>query len=214
MINSTHIDAGNLDAGSDAVEANLADADKAQGMPHTGHKAVTLAPGETPHVDPSVFGMTGTVWVSVAMTVFLLILLAKKVPALITGALDRQIADIRKQLADAKALRAEAEALRNEYTKKIAEAESSAAAMLAHAELEAKGLVEQARTDANDLVTRRQKMAEDKIAAAERGAIAEIRAKTAAAATKAAASLIAARHGADSDKAIVDSTISGLGRPN
>jgi len=214
MINSTEIYTGNLDAGSGAVEANLADADTAQGMPHAGHKAVTLAAGETPHVDPSFHGINGTIWVSIAMTVFILILLWKKVPALITGALDRQIADIRKQLADAKSLRAEAEALRNEYTKKIAEAESSAAAMLAHAQLEARGLIEQAHVDAADLVTRRQKMAEDKIASAERSAIAEIRAKTAAAAAKAAAVLIAARHGAEGDKAIVDRTISGLGRPN
>ena len=54
-------------------------------------------------------------------------------------------------------------------------------------------------------------MAEDKIAAAERSAIAEVRAKAAAAAAAAAAQLIAERHDAGADKALIDRTISGLG---
>jgi F-type H+-transporting ATPase subunit b len=57
-------------------------------------------------------------------------------------------------------------------------------------------------------------MAEDKIAAAERGAVAEVRAKIADAAARAAATILAEQHGADADKAIVDQTIAGLGRVN
>ena len=57
-------------------------------------------------------------------------------------------------------------------------------------------------------------MAEDQIAAAERGAIAEVRARAADAATRAAAAIIAERHGADADKALIDRTIFGLARPN
>jgi len=55
-------------------------------------------------------------------------------------------------------------------------------------------------------------MAEDKIAAAERAAIAEVRAKAAEAATKAAAALIAERNDADSDKVLVDKAIAALGQ--
>ncbi len=166
------------------------------------------------HVSPSVLGLNGAGWVALAMLVFIGILIWKKVPAVVTGALDKQIADIRKQLDDATTLRAEAEALRDDYRRRIAAAENSAADMIAHAETEAQALIVKATEDAAELVERRAKMAEDKIAAAERAALAEVRAKTADAAAKAAATLIAARHGADADKALIDRTIAGLGRPN
>ncbi|MBS0284122.1 MAG: hypothetical protein JSS15_06840, partial [Proteobacteria bacterium] len=45
-------------------------------------------------------------------------------------------------------------------------------------------------------------------------AIAEVRARTADAAAKAAAALIAERHGKDADKALIDRTIAGLSRPH
>ena len=195
---------------------NLTQADKMQGMPREGKHATTAATGgigPENHPDPTLL-FNGTGWVSLAMIVFIAILIWKKVPAVITGALDRQIADIRKQLDDATTLRAEAEALRDEYARKIAAAEGSAAEMIAHAEHEAQAVLAKADQDAAELVERRARMAEDKIAAAERTALAEVRAKTAEAATRAAAVLIAARHGADADKALVDRTIAGLGRPN
>ena len=93
-------------------------------------------------------------------------------------------------------------------------AEADAAAMREHAHEEARQIVAKAEADAADLMTRRAKMAEDKIAAAERSAIAEVRAKAASAAAAAAADLIAQKHDAGADKAIVDRTIAGLGRPN
>ncbi|MET0309776.1 MAG: hypothetical protein ABW023_13800 [Sphingomonas sp.] len=172
------------------------------------------APAEGHHADPSVFGLDATVWVSIAMTAFILVLLWKKVPGLVTRGLDNQIAAIRTRLEDAKQLRAEAEALRDEYARKIAGAEAEAAAMLAHADEEAKGVLAKAEADAKDLTVRRAKMAEDKIGAAERAALQAIRAKAADAAAKAAASIIAEKHGATADKALVDQTIAGLGRLN
>jgi F-type H+-transporting ATPase subunit b len=201
------------------VEQNLSDATHGEGMPvpHTGTQAVTLEHGgpSEAHGDPSLFGvLDATVWVSIAMTVFIVILLWKKVPGLVTRGLDNQIAAIRTRLEDAKQLRAEAETLRDEYARKIAGAEAEAAAMIAHADEEAKGVLAKAEADAKDLTARRAKMAEDKIGAAERAALQAIRAKTAEAATKAAAAIIAEKHGADADKALVDKTISGLGRLN
>ena len=201
-------------AGSNEVVHNLSNADKLQGVPETGGHALTTEAAEGPHADPSVFGLNGTVWVSLAMIVFLVIVVMKGGIRAITGGLDRQIADIRRQLDDATTLRAEAEALRDEYTAKIAAAEGSAKAMIEHADAEAKALVAKARSDADDLVARRSRMAEDKIAAAERAAIAEVRAVAADAATRAATALIGAKLGAAGDKALVDSTIAGLGRPN
>ena len=163
--------------------------------------------------DPAMFGvLNSTVWVSIAMVVFIAIVIWKGGVRAVTGMLDRQIADIRKQLDEAKTLRSEAEALRDEYARKIADAEKNAAEMAHQAEHEAEAVIAQAKLDAADLVQRRAKMAEDKIAAAERAAIAEVRAKTADAAAKAAAALIAERHGADADKALVNHTIAGLAR--
>lgn len=204
--------------GSAQVAENLANADKAEGMPDTGSHAVTIDHGgasEAHTVEPSIGGIfDATVIVSIAMAVFILILIVKKVPALITGGLDKQIAAIRDRLNEAKQLRAEAEALRDEYARKIAGAEADAQAMLAHAEEEAKALLAKAEADATELTQRRARMAEDKIAAAERSALAEVRAKAADAAARAAAELIAARHDAAGDKALVDRTIAGLGRLN
>ena len=204
-------------AGSAAVAQNLDQAAEAQGMPETGGHALTTEtaePGAEHHADPSVLGLNGTVWVSIAMIVFLAIVIWKGGVKAITAGLDRQIADIRKQLDDAKALRAEAEALRDEYARKIADAEKDAAEMARHAEGEAEAIVAQAKVDAAELVGRRARMAEDKIAAAERAALQEVRARTAQAAAAAAATLIAQRHSADADRALVDRAIAGIGRPN
>jgi F-type H+-transporting ATPase subunit b len=206
--------AENVSAGSAEVAQNLANADRLEGSPHTGGEAMTGHAGgigETNHPDPAALGMDATAWVSLAMAIFIAILLWKKVPGLITRGLDAQIAGIRQRLDEAKALRAEAEALRDEYARKIANAEQDAASIVSHAQDESKQLLADAEVKATDLTARRVRMAEDKIAAAERQAVADIRAKAAEAAAAAAARLIAERHDANADKALVDRTIAGLG---
>ena len=163
------------------------------------------------HAEPMAFGfITPGMWVALAMSSLILLLVWKKVPGAITAGLDSGIANIRKQLDEAKALRAEAEALRKEYADKIAGAEKDAAEMLAHAKSEADAIIAKAETDTAALIARREKMAEDKIGAAERGAVAELRAKAAEAATAAARGLIAANHNAKADKSLVDEAIDGL----
>ena len=166
------------------------------------------------HAESELFGGNGTFFVSLAMLVFIAILIWKKVPGVVTGALDKQIANIKRQLDEAKGLRAEAEALRDSYAAKIADAENAAGRMLEHAQAEADALIAKANTDSAELVERRGRMAEDKIAAAERAALAQVRAHAADAASRAAAALIAERHDATADRALVDRTIAGLGRVN
>jgi F-type H+-transporting ATPase subunit b len=166
---------------------------------------------EAHEVEPALFGLAGPGFiVAAAMTVLLIIAIKVKVPAMVTGGLDSGIAEIRKQLAEAKALRAEAEALRQQYADRIANAEKDAAAMLAHARTEADAIVAKAEADTTQMIARREKMASDKIEAAERGAIADLRAKAADAATTAARGLIVARHDAGADKGLVDQTIAGI----
>lgn len=201
-------------SGNYQSELDAARHGKGMGMPETGINAIESHGEEVPHSDPTALFLDPTGWVSLAMAVFIIVLLVKGVPALIGRMLDGQIAAIKSRLDEAKQLRAEAEALREEYSRKLATAEADAAAMVAHAEEEAKATRAQAEADAAELIQRRARMAEDKIAAAERQAITDIRIKTADAAAKAAAAIIAEKHGADADRALIDRTIAGLGRPN
>ena len=178
-----------------------------------GHEATTasVGHGEAVHADPTALGLNATAWVALAMLVVIAIMIWKKVPAVIGAALDKKIAAIREQLDEASRLRADAEALKAEYEARAKAAAGEAETLLAHAREEADQIVAQAKSDATALIERRGKMAEDKIAAAERAAIAEVRAKAANAAAAAATKLIAERHDAGADKALVDRTIAGLG---
>jgi F-type H+-transporting ATPase subunit b len=168
------------------------------------------APHEVAHADPTALFMNATAWVSLAMLVFIGVLIWKKVPAVIGGALDKKIAAIRAQLDEASKLRSEAEALKAEYQAKMASAAKDADAIRTRAETEASELIADAKVEAKALVARRQKMAEDKIAAAERTAIADIKARAVSAATQAAATLIVESHGSKADKGLVDQAIGGL----
>lgn len=176
--------------------------------------ATTLAlnPGVIEHSEATAFGLNPGGWVALAMIVIFALLLWKGVPGLIGRALDKKIAGIREQLDEASRLRADAEALKAEYQAKADCATEEAKAILTHAQTEAAAIVAKAKDDTALLIERRQRMAEDKIAAAERAAIAEVRATAAATAASAAARIIAERHDAGSDKALVDKTIAGLGQ--
>ena len=205
-------------ANSNGAEQHLsaASALSAEGLPSASDEtsATTEANGHAVAAEPSALGMDATGWVALAMIAVIAIMLWKKVPTAIGKALDKKIAIIREQLDEAAKLRAEAEALKAEYEAKAAHAGAEAETMLARARGEAEAIVEQAKADSAALVERRTRMAEDKIAAAERAAIAEVRAKAATAAAKAAETLIRERHDAGADKAMVDQAIQGLGRPH
>jgi len=180
-----------------------------------GLQGHTSAPGGAEHVvDPTGWGLNSTGWVAVAAIIVLAIFLWKKVPAAIGRMLDTRIAAIRTQLDEASKLRAEAETLRAEYETRAKTAQAEAATMREHAHQEAHQILVKAKADAEALMERRAKMAEDKIAAAERAAIAEVRARAADTAAKAAGLLIQQQHGADADRKLVDRSIAGLGRPN
>lgn len=168
------------------------------------------AAAEVAEHEPSALGLTPPMWVALSMLVLIVIMLALKVPALLTKGLDGSIAEIRKQLDEAKALRAEAEALKADYAKRIADAEKDVVAMMAHARTEADAIIAKAQSDTSAVIGRREKMASDKIEAAERGAVAELRNKAAQAATTAARGLIASNYGAVADRAQVDGAIAAI----
>ena len=77
------MDGGNA---SLAVQHNLEYADKVQSLNGDVHAAVEAHGGPAGHeVEPTALWMNGTAWVSLAMLVFIVILLWKKVPAAIGG---------------------------------------------------------------------------------------------------------------------------------
>lgn len=174
---------------------------------HSAHTGVAVEHA----AEPELLGLEPFQWVSISMATLLVIAFGvAKVHKTIAGGLDSKIAQIRQNLDEAKLLRAEAEALRDEYAAKIAGAEKDAEALLGNARTEADSIVKKAEADAKAAIARREKMAEDKIAAAERAAIDDLRARAAAASTAGAAALIADRHDAGADKALVDQAIAGL----
>ncbi len=181
-----------------------------EGMPQTGIEAIEA--GHTVvHDEPSALGMTATAWVSVAMLVLIAVVLWKKVPAAVGKSLDGRIEAIRHQLAEASELRAEAEALRTQYEKRLADAQQEAADIREQAESQAAAMVAKAQEDSAALIRRRKRIAEDQISVAERAAIADLRETAATAAAEAARRLIAEKHDASADKAMVDRTIQQLG---
>jgi F-type H+-transporting ATPase subunit b len=201
-----------------AVETEAA---TAAAVPATGAGAIATPAAEThatteahanaeEHVTPSALGFDASMLVALAMLAVIALALWKKVPAMIAGALDSQIAGIRAQLDQATALRVEAEAIKAEYEAKAKQAAIDAEAMKVAAEEEAKAIVARAKSDATALIGRRAQAAEDKIAAAERAAIADVRKTAATAAAAAAAQLISAHHDAKADAALIDQSIASL----
>ena len=174
---------------------------------------ILLAAGAAAHEapEPAAFGVLSAAWiVAASMFVLLLVALFVKVPAAMAKGLDSSIDEIKNQLEEAKALRADAEKLRAEYATRIANAEKDAASMIEHAKVEAQAIIAKAEADTTEVIARREKMASDKIDAAQRGAVADLRAKTAEAATKAARGLIASQYGAAADLVQVNQAIAGL----
>lgn len=177
--------------------------------------ALVLAEAAGHEEGPTLLGFGAEGWVYWGLTIFLVLaIVVGKAPQKIAEALDARIANTRRQLEEATAIRAEAEALLADAKRRSAASAGDAAAIVAHAEAEAKTMLAKAEADATDLMARRARMAEDKIAAAERGAIAEVRAKAADAATRAATAIITDRHDSGADKPLVDRTIAGLARVN
>jgi len=171
---------------------------------------LTHATTAIPETEPTALGLDAGGWVAASMVVVILVLLWQKVPALVAGMLDKQIAAIREQLDSATKLRTEAEALKAEYAAKAKAMVKDAEAMMAHAETESKALIAQAEVDAKALIVRRTQMATDKIAAAERSAVADLRARAADATAAAARKLIIDGHSAAADKSLVTDAIATL----
>ena len=131
-----------------------------------------------------------TIWATIALVIFLGIVVYLGVHKQIARMLDDRIKKIEGDLAEAEALRAEAKALLEDYTRRREEAEKEAEDIVAAAREEAFRLTADAKASLEAMVARREKAVADKIAQAEAQAIAEVRARSADLAVEAARVLL------------------------
>jgi F-type H+-transporting ATPase subunit b len=129
-------------------------------------------------------------WVSLAITVFFILIIWKKVPAIFAKMLDDRAGEIEEQLENAKNLREEAASLLAKYERDQRDAEKQAEAMIANAEAEVKLMISDSKAQMEEATKRRTEVAEQKIAQAEASALKEIRSLTVQVATTAARDLI------------------------
>jgi F-type H+-transporting ATPase subunit b len=155
--------------------------------------------------------MDGETWVAVGIVIFVLILLWKRVPAMVGAQLDTRAAIIAKELEEAARLRQEAQEILADYKKKQSLAEPEALAILADARANVERYAQESRAQLDAQIARRAKQAQDKIAQAEAQAVAEVRAIAADAAIAAAEKIIVSKLNDERSKALVQDSLKGLG---
>jgi F-type H+-transporting ATPase subunit b len=131
-----------------------------------------------------------TIWATIALVIFIGIVVYFGVPKMITKLLDDRIKKIETDLAEAEALRAEAKALLEDYSRRREEAEKEAEDIVTAAREEAFRLTAEAKSSLEAMVARREKAVADKIAQAEAQAVSEVRARSADLAVAAARVLL------------------------
>jgi F-type H+-transporting ATPase subunit b len=156
------------------------------------------------------FEFDAAFWATIALFVFIIVMVWLKVPAMITKMLDGRIKAIESELAEAERLRLEAKFLLEEYESKRQAAATEAESIVAAAREEAFRLTAEAKTSLETLIARRTKAVEDKIAQAEAQALAEVRSRSADVAVEAARVLLTRQMGTKGD-ALVDQAIKDVG---
>jgi F-type H+-transporting ATPase subunit b len=123
-------------------------------------------------------------WVLVSFVIFLGVVWYVGGFAKITAGIDARGERIRAELAEAKSLREEATAVLADYTRRRAEAEREAEAIVASAREDAERIAREAQERLAEFITRRTAAAEAKIAQAEVQASEQVRAAAADAAIR------------------------------
>ncbi|MGL4488137.1 MAG: F0F1 ATP synthase subunit B [Rhizobiaceae bacterium] len=134
--------------------------------------------------------MDNSFWATVALFIFLGIVVYMKVPGMITKALDGRADKIRNDLEEARRLREEAKALLAEYQQKRKDAEAEAAGIVDAAKREAATIAAEAKAKSEDYIRRRTSLAEQKIGQAETEAVNAVRASAVDLAIAASAKLL------------------------
>ena len=156
------------------------------------------------------FEFDAAFWATIALFIFIGVVLYLKVPGMIGKALDGRIKAIEGELAEAERLRLEAKFLLEEYESKRQAAATEAESIVAAAREEAFRLTAEAKTSLETMITRRTKAVEDKIAQAESQAVAEVRARSADVAVEAARVVLTKQMSQRGD-ALIDAAIKDVG---
>ena len=149
-------------------------------------------------------------WATVALILFIGLLIKLGVHSKIASALDNRAKSIEDELAEARRLREEAQALLADYQRKREAAEKEAEEIVASAKADAQRVAEETRVAMKDAVERRTKMAEEKIARAEAEALKEVRTAATAAASMAAEQVLAERVQGEKASELLDSAIQDI----
>jgi F-type H+-transporting ATPase subunit b len=149
--------------------------------------------------------------VLLAFLVLLGILYYFRVPAMISGLLDRRAEQIRTELAEARALREEAQQLLSSFDRKRQEMSAQADRIVTEARAEAERAAVQARADAARAVERRIRSAEDQIAAAQAKAIREVKDQAVTVAIAAARDVLAQQITPAQGSRLIDDSIAQVG---
>jgi F-type H+-transporting ATPase subunit b len=165
----------------------------------TGHEAA--------QVDP--FYVTAEFWVTIALVIFLLLVL-RRIIRVVVVALDDRAEKIRNRIDDASRMAEEAQALLASYERKQRDATEEAEAILAGARREAERLSADAREDLERALKRREAQAMERIAQAEKAAVAEVRARAVDVAIEATRRLLAQRLTPKQSDDLINSAISEL----
>ena len=145
--------------------------------------------------------------VTIAFLAFVGLLIYLKIPALLTGLLDKRAEGIKASLDEAKALRDEAQKLLASYERKQREVQDQSARIVAQARDEAAAAAAKAKDDLKASIARRVKTAEDQIASAEAAAVRAVRDRAISIAVAAAADVMAKSLTAKDGDALIDGAI-------
>lgn len=148
--------------------------------------------------------------VAVAFAIFVGILIRFKVPAILTGLLDKRAVQIRADLDEARKLREAAQELRASFERKRQGVGEQARRIVTKARADAALAAQQAKAELEATIARRLKAAEEKIAAAEQAALRRVRNAAVEVAVAAAAEVIARNLSAAQSRALVDESIAAV----
>lgn len=153
-----------------------------------------------------------TLWVFVAVMLFLVSLLYFGIHKKIASALDARAENISAELDEARRLREEAQTLLANYQRQQKEAEQQAEDIVKQARRDAENMAAQARKDLAERLERRAAQAEAKIANAEAQALAEVKSRAADMAMDAAETIMRTKLTAADKAGLVKEGIAQMGK--
>lgn len=143
--------------------------------------------------------------VMISFVIFIGVIVYFKVPAMITGMLDKRSEEISSEIDEARKLQEDAKKLLADFERQQKDVQDQASRIVAQAKEDAEAAAEAAKKDLETSIARRLAAAEDQIASAEASAVKDVRDQAVIVAIAAAREVIAKQMtAADAGKLIDD----------